>query len=136
MPQIIAQVVRTDGSTGSVALVNATDNQFDSVLFSSDAIRINSAEHGFVLQYRNKRQRAAIFAAVDALNREPELRTYEVRTQVEQCTLRRIELLRVAQEQNLNAGREWVCAIAHVDAHSLPPEWEGELICYVYPTAA
>jgi len=31
-----------------------------------------------------------------------------------------------------NCGRAWVCTGRDVDRHSLPPEWEGLLICYCY----
>lgn len=32
-----------------------------------------------------------------------------------------------------NTGRAWVADLSTVERHSIPPEWEGELVCYVYP---
>lgn len=46
---------------------------------------------------------------------------------------RYIERLEVAERNGLNHGRSWVCNGWQVDQHSLPPEFEGELVCYVYP---
>lgn len=31
-----------------------------------------------------------------------------------------------------NTGRAWVCDLSTVERTSCPPEWEGELVCYVY----
>lgn len=31
-----------------------------------------------------------------------------------------------------NHGKSWICSGFNIDRYSLPPEWEGELICYVY----
>lgn len=42
---------------------------------------------------------------------------------------RRIELLSNAGN---NHGNAWTCTWQNVDANSLPPEWEGQLVCYVY----
>lgn len=43
---------------------------------------------------------------------------------------RRVALLKNAE--GLNHGKAWVASAYDVDSKSLPPEWEGELICYIY----
>lgn len=43
---------------------------------------------------------------------------------------RRIVLARNAT--GLNTGRPWVADGRTIDANSLNPEWEGELVCYAY----
>lgn len=45
---------------------------------------------------------------------------------------RYIELLDVAERDGLNHGRAWICDGFRIDRDSLPPEWEGRAICYVY----
>ena len=32
----------------------------------------------------------------------------------------------------LNTGRQWIADGWLVDKYSLPPEWEGESVCYLY----
>jgi hypothetical protein len=41
-------------------------------------------------------------------------------------------LLSKAQSGGLEHGKAWCCSGMNADSHSLPPHWEGELICYVY----
>jgi hypothetical protein len=43
---------------------------------------------------------------------------------------RRVEL--ASRASGLPHGRSWVADGWTVDKHSLPPEWEGMLVCYVY----
>lgn len=47
---------------------------------------------------------------------------------------RYIELALFANDNGLNHGKSWVCSLSNVEQHSLSPEWQGELICYVYPS--
>lgn len=46
---------------------------------------------------------------------------------------RYIELLVLAQRGNLNYGQPWCCTASNVDEKQLPPHFEGEQVCYVYP---
>lgn len=45
---------------------------------------------------------------------------------------RRIMPLSVAQRDGLNHGRSWYCGERDIEAKGAMPEWEGDLICYVY----
>lgn len=45
---------------------------------------------------------------------------------------RYIEL--VSRAAGLNTGKPWICTGYNVDQYSLHPSFEGELVCYVYPS--
>ena len=45
---------------------------------------------------------------------------------------RRIMPLSVAQRDGLNHGRAWYCSERDIETKGAMPEWEGDLICYVY----
>lgn len=70
---------------------------------------------------REAKQRAAECAA--AMNNRPALTGY---------SSRRIMPLSVAQRDGLNHGRSWYCGERDIETKGAMPEWEGDLICYVY----
>lgn len=76
----------------------------------------------------NKREAAAVELALKIAN-EPAVAITPVATKPQSRT---IMLLSRAEADGLNHGKSWRCSGMNVDAHSLPPHWEGELICYVY----
>lgn len=45
---------------------------------------------------------------------------------------RYVELARVARDNNLNHGKTWWCGEVDIETKGAMPEWEGDLICYVY----
>lgn len=45
---------------------------------------------------------------------------------------RRIVPLEVAKRDGLNHGKSWYCKERDIEAKGAAPEWEGDLICYVY----
>lgn len=75
----------------------------------------------------NKREAAEVRYQLELANAEsapaPAVKT--IATQQ-----RRIML--VEDVEGKNHGKAWVCTGFNVDKYSLPPSWEGELICYVY----
>lgn len=44
-----------------------------------------------------------------------------------------LELLSVAERDNLNHGKAWFMSGAKCDELSISPRFEGEMVCYVYP---
>lgn len=44
-----------------------------------------------------------------------------------------LELLSVAERDNLNHGKAWFMTGAKCDELSISPRFEGEMVCYVYP---
>ena len=58
-----------------------------------------------------------------AMNKRPQHAGYKSR---------RIMPLSVAQRDGLNHGRAWYCGERDIETKGAMPEWEGDLICYVY----
>lgn len=45
---------------------------------------------------------------------------------------RYLELLSIAQRDNLNHGKSWYCGEREIETMGMNPMHEGELVCYVY----
>lgn len=71
----------------------------------------------------NKREAARLRGEIDAEQAVPAPAPTGART-------RRIILARHAA--SLNTGRPWIADGWLIDKYSLPPEWEGEAVCYLY----
>ncbi|WP_345868346.1 hypothetical protein [Shewanella algae] len=75
----------------------------------------------------NKREAADVRYQLELANSES-ASTPAVKT----VTTSQRQIMLAANAVGKNHGKAWICTGFNVDKHSLPPEWEGELICYVY----
>lgn len=82
---------------------------------------------GFIkLNVGNNDQMAKISAIIERKNAAP------VVSEPKKSGARRIELATVAESKNMNHGKIWTANWKNVDSGMVPPEYEGELVCYVY----
>lgn len=86
-----------------------------------------------VVECINKKMLSNFKYLIDSLNTK-KTTTNSPKEQTNQPKKSRyIELLNIAQRDGLNHGKSWFCTAYNVDSMSLPPHFEGEMICYVYP---
>lgn len=77
----------------------------------------------------NKRERYSLDRLVENINNRE--------TQAEQCADRAynhryLKNLEYAHLHNLRCGKAWICTERDIQTKGALPEWEGQLICYVY----
>lgn len=131
----------TTGKNGALTTYKITGSQAEISVIES---LINEQTHGYSLFVKtgeisgkhNKSTINLIRQIVESVAPQSvEQKSVEPTTAPKQAVTkssRRITLLAAAIEQELNHGKSWTCDGFTVDKHSLPPEWEGEKICYVY----
>lgn len=109
-------------------MITGTELELRQIVEAGITSRILSSDvrDGVLKASVNRREAERIEAFVAALE------TQEVREERSSGRRRRVELLAVAERQKLSHGTSWVCNGWQVDRDSLPPEFEGELVCYVY----
>jgi len=77
----------------------------------------------------NRAEQGELREKISRLNKNPDPDNTQIKIKPKG---RRLELLSIAERDGLSHGASWFCTEYHVDAKGAKPEWEGEMICYVY----
>lgn len=111
---------RKYGCYNDVIVMNSNESAFSS-------FRTNDRGNGVVevMQVTNGNM-AVIDSIVDRANAAP------VVTARKNSGRRYLELLSIAQRDNLSHGKSWYCGEREIETMGMNPMHEGELVCYVY----
>ncbi|WKT59091.1 hypothetical protein Q2E61_09140 [Microbulbifer thermotolerans] len=125
-------------SRNEFTVADATPEQIEALVshlpFYVNVLWTNRSHETVSVICGNKREAAEVRAILEQPVSAPESAAEqpEERPAANRKTVRRPELVLVAEREGLNHGKSWIASDYDVDRLSLNPSWVGEAICYVY----